>query len=380
MSRHCRTPIALSLLLLCALLVRAESPVRISSETILERFAVPKGGDALVVPVTVAGKERLFLVDTGCSESVFDISIDLGRPRERVAVNTPTGPAEVQLYNAPRGTLGRLPLKGLGLVGREDLIKLRVAGGYRIEGILGMDFLGRHVLHVDFDKGELLFLKSVPEKCGAALPVRWEAGGIPEVSAKLQGRAECFQIDTGHISQCSGSLETGATRRLLRAEELHKIGTEQAHTFTGRSEKPICQSKSISVAGLAIEAPLFAEDALANRLGLTFWSRFAVTFDFPGRTVYLCEGKRFGQLDRLDQSGLHLVRREGIAIVEQLEGDAPAMKWGFREGDEIVKLGDLNANSTSLFDLRRMLRDGPEATCTVRRNGRVLELTLPSRQ
>jgi hypothetical protein len=179
------------------------------------------------------------------------------------------------------------------------------------------------------------------------------------------------------VQRQPGDRHNAATNSRRR---IAQIGTERAHTFTGRSEIPICRSKSISLTGLAIEAPLFAEDAVANRLGLTFWSRFAVTFDFPGRTAYLCEGKSFGQVDRFCQTGLHLIRREGITVVERVDKDTPAFKSGFQEGDLIVKFGELCAASTSLFELRRALRNGPEAICTVRRNGRALELMLPSRQ
>jgi hypothetical protein len=85
-----------SLLLLVALgstvEIRADEPVSaIPPELILERFAVNKGGDCLLVPVKIAGKERLFLVHTGCNKTIVDTAIPLGEPRESVRAETHQG-------------------------------------------------------------------------------------------------------------------------------------------------------------------------------------------------------------------------------------------------------------------------------------------------
>lgn len=382
MPRHFRTPTFALLLALSVTRTYAESPRDAANDNILERFAVAKGGDVLLLPVTVAGKERLFLLDTGCSHTVFDKTVDLGRPRETVLVNTPNGPAQVSVFDPPEGKVGKLPLRGLGPVGREDLSPLREATGYEIAGVLGMDFLGRHVVRIDFDKGEATFLKKagrVANPSDKPIPIAWVPGAVPEVAAALRGReAIRFQIDTGHAGQCCGSLEADCLRRLVRDEELCKVGCESARTFTGVCEKAICRARRLTLGGFVVASPLLAEDGGANRLGLAFWSRFVVTFDFPGRAAYLSEGKGFDRKDRLNETGLGVVCRDGATVVGRVEGDSPAAKAGCKEGDVLLKVGGLVATKASLFEVRDALRSGP-AACVVRRGQRQIELDLRKR-
>ena len=72
---------------------RPEIPARL----VLERFDVARGGDCLLVPVRIAGKDRRFVVDTGSSLTVLDFSLC---PRERMAVmRVKTSGGDIDLIN-----------------------------------------------------------------------------------------------------------------------------------------------------------------------------------------------------------------------------------------------------------------------------------------
>ncbi|HWE35471.1 MAG TPA: retropepsin-like aspartic protease, partial [Isosphaeraceae bacterium] len=170
------SPTARMLLVLAALapaaLACAEEPrTEIPRELVLERFRVAKGGDLLLVPVRFAGRDRLFVVDTGNTLTTFDESLPLGVPRTVVESITPQGRVPVRIYDSPSAEVGRLPLQVPYVIGA-DLGWMREISGYRIDGVLGMDFLRRFVVHIDFDRGELLLLKAVPRDAGEAIALR----------------------------------------------------------------------------------------------------------------------------------------------------------------------------------------------------------------
>jgi hypothetical protein len=76
----------------------------IPPELVLERFAVARNGEELMVPVRIAGKDHLFVVDTGASMTLFDTSLLLGMPVDVLRVDGAQDKVEVKLYN-PISTL-----------------------------------------------------------------------------------------------------------------------------------------------------------------------------------------------------------------------------------------------------------------------------------
>jgi hypothetical protein len=90
-------------------------------------------------------------------------------------------------------------------------------------------------------------------------------------------------------------------------------------------------------------------------LGLKYLSRYVATFDFPNRTLYLKNGKRFAVGDLQDKSGLHIVRLRAKPVVESVDKGSPAALVGVRPTDEIVRISDQDAKGLSLFSIRRLL-------------------------
>jgi hypothetical protein len=119
-----RTVLALVLSTVAAAAQADDAPdAHIPPELVVQRFRVATGGDALLVPVRVGGKDRLFLVDTGCPLTVFDASLPLGRLRgfeEQLATVGGIDKVKAAVYDAPDATVGGLPLRVPHVAG-EDL-------------------------------------------------------------------------------------------------------------------------------------------------------------------------------------------------------------------------------------------------------------------
>jgi hypothetical protein len=208
----------------------------------------------------------------------------------------------VNLYPPPNARIGSLPLGPLAFVGGYDLKRFGQEVGYPIEGILGMDFLSSHVVHIDFDTGLLLFLKSVPKDAGESIEVACDpTSGLPFVIGEhSRGETLPFLVDTGDVRPYSGCLTSSETKRMARAHGFRELGTDSAVNLSGTSRRPLHRGELLKLGTFSVKEPLFCEARSQSALGLGFWSRFVVTFDFPKPRVYLRKGEVYNGSDRRD--------------------------------------------------------------------------------
>ncbi len=351
----------------------------IPSNLVLERFAVSRNLDDVLVPVTIANKDYRFVVDTGATGTVVDTSLPLGQPVDVVTADGAEALAQVKLYRAPEAKLGRTPLGPLDAVAGMDLKSFRQVAGHPIHGSLGMDFLGKYIVHIDREKGELLLLKSVPKGAGIELPISWEPDELPFVEAEIApGERIRFMVDTGLSSLGSGSLGILETRSLSRKGQMREIGKVMTESISGSNSRLLFQGEALRIGGFSVHSPIFSQSSgpTPNVLGLGFWSRFAVTFDFPERKVYLRKSANFDRPDRWNATGLHLWKRGDSIEVAAVDPDSPAVRAGLKKGDLLVKLNGLGADKVSLFDLRYALCKGGPVTCVVRRDSQERQFSI----
>jgi hypothetical protein len=280
-------------------------------------------------------------------------------------------------YDPPAATLGWRPL-GLGaIVPGMDLRGLRERLEEDIEGLLGMDFLGRHVIHIDFDRGELLFLKSVPKNAGEAIPMGSEPAGQPNVSnLYVNGERFTFEIDTGFVGLGSGYMEVTGARKLFRTGEFSEVGANRLQTATSGVTCRVFRGRELSLGGFAVDGPVLGETRGNNVLGLGFLSRFAVTFDFPGRTLYLRKGARYGRKDRWQMTGMFTRKRDHEFVIDEIDPGGPMGRAGAKKGDVLVEVGGRPARETSLMELREAQTQAGPVVWVVRRGGEVHRFTV----
>jgi predicted aspartyl protease len=119
------------------------------------RLAGP-GGAALVVPVHVNGEGPFDLIlDTGATFTCADTSLvrELALPERRLAVGTAVGiggAGRVRLHAVDSLRVGAASA-GRGSVCALDLGALRVVGP-GVRGLLGLDFLKRFRVTIDFER------------------------------------------------------------------------------------------------------------------------------------------------------------------------------------------------------------------------------------
>jgi hypothetical protein len=346
----------------------------------LEEFDVFKDGDLLLVPVTLKGKDYLFALDTGSSVSLYDTSLKhlLGEPRGAQTELTPDGGVKVTLYDPPPASLGRLALHSATPVAAADLGRLRRVSGHTIQGILGMDFLQRYTVRIDFDRGKVTFLTGVGPSPGTPVRLTYQYG-CPCVAVQVPGLPAPvpFAADTGCVRY--GGIQPELFRQLVERDQLTLSGVTRTETVKGVSLIKKGRLEQLSLGGFTHRHLVFGESHF-NMLGLPYWSRYAITFDFPNRTVYLKKGSGFDQPARDDRSGLHLGRVSGRTLVDSVEEGCPAARAGIQPGDEIVTVAGQSVGGLRMFAIHLLLGSaGEQLEVTIRRKGEVRKATMALR-
>jgi len=307
------------------------------------------------------------MLDTGSSSTVFDVLFkhELGKPKSLVEVKTTSDSMVVQTFDALPAFVGPFSMQNCGEVTCLNLKMLTLIAGKEISGLIGMNFLRKHVLQIDFNNGRLILLKTLKEKnfdWGEEFTISFNSLGLPQIKGNVLGYIKTdFTIDTGSIA--TGTLDRRIFEEILSKENLITSET-LASTASGLVKSKTARIDRLSIGSFEYQDLIFSEGDV-NNLGLDFLSRHLITFDFPNNKIYLKEGKEFLKMDESDMSGLHLLRISNEIVVHSVDKGSPAAKAGIRAGDIILKVEGKNADEYEMWVLRRLLRFGDEYKITM---------------
>ena len=270
----------------------AQVPNRLVKDpNVIEEFPFAfKSRSSILVPVRFGNRDYLFAVDTGSSLILYDSAFksQLGPAREILEAITPSGKVKVEHFEAPQAFLGTLSLQTVEYVGCTDLNWMRKATKTEVYGIIGMSFLKKYVLKIDFDTKKLGFLKNPsPEPGFNKDELTFSKGGCPLLAIELPqiGKRQ-FVVDTGF--NLALSLESVDFGSLLQKTEIKLGQSMQLIDLSGvRFERRVIVS-SMTICSLGVpEVPVCESSNSRNRLGLQVLSAFDCTFDFPAHEIYL---------------------------------------------------------------------------------------------
>jgi len=371
--------ITVVVLILSALFATQATAQEISTRSnVLAEVSFEKDEAAIFVPVTLAGKKYYFLLDTGATYNVYDLSLKkhLGTPLGGSDVGTVSGTASVSFFNSPEAKLGSLSLKTKEAVVCYDFTMLSYIIGRRVHGIIGMSFLKNNPFKVDFDNHKLTFyksLKDVKQNGWSPFPVKFGRKKRPWINGLIPGGKLWFLVDTGDNS--NGSLPKQVFDFLVKKEKLEKLDD----TLMRSLNQVITNSEGLLSAFYLepfIHRKILLSSGFESSIGLNLLKKYSILFDFPQSKIHL-KKRKFFRKDVVCKVGVSLIRKDGKNLVYKIKKSSPAERSGLKKDDVLLSVDGKNSNKFTLFLLRRYLeKPGQVLQLKISRKGKIMKLQL----
>jgi len=362
-------------------------------------------GGLVFLPVRVNGGRPLsFALETGAAPSVIDRDVAAALGIASAGGNVVSGAGE---GSAAYTVVPDAALELAGVVARDASLiaaPLRDLGryaGHPVDGLLGLDFLRRFALVVDFEGRRVVVHDAATfapgaDELGARVPVSLSSG-----HAMLDAS---IVLDDGRFVDGRFALDTGASPSAVVAapfvrqhglvEAVGRTSIAPGRGIASESGMTLGRPAGLRVGPFTVAEPVcglsadtvgaFASDRWAGVVGNGIWERFTLTLDLSREQVYLRPNAGFARRELADASGLTILA-EGDELrlyrVSRVAPGSPAAEAGVREGDELVAVGGRPAPETSLTVLRERLQAaGRTAELALRRGEELVSVRLALRQ
>lgn len=336
--------------------------------------------DLAWISVQLLDEKHLFLLDTGATVSIFDVSFRdrLGPRINQTRVGTSaTAVSRFDLFAIPELVVGGdhpLRFRPDGPRPVMDVKDIQAATGVAARGILGMDFLKSHVMRLNFDAEQGEIARRSGSDSGQRLLFE---RGIPIIPVRVSDVGNhSFVIDTGFNAELG--LEKVLFDNLIRRGTLvvreHRAFTNADATNHVRSgivdSIELASHKFRNVAVVEVER---------NLIGLELMSHFHVELDFPRGVAIFRPGRRIDSPPRRDRTGFGIKRIDGVIHVCELEPDGNAERSGLKVQDVIEQINSVPVNTLSVTQIRQMQSSTSikSMMISLKRNGMTQSIVVP---
>ena len=349
-------------------------------------------GDLIVLEVRVNRSKPLhFIFDTGASISVID-------PQSARALRLrATGKLKL---DATGGTVqsGLIQSVSLSVPGVEvfnqalatiDLDGFGPLFGFKIDGIIGHDFINNFVVEINYASGLMnLYEPQHYNYTGAGESIPLE---IIEKTPYVRGRVVLngrepiegrFEIDTGGTGILN--LNTPFVNKHKMLETLSKHTQSKLGGAGGAADAVKAHVPAIELGSFAIKNPLlvFAQGTEGSEGSTTYdgsldnglFSQFKMILDYSRSRVIL-ERNPFSR----DLSGLEIVADPPhfrTFVVNAVEENSPAAQAGIQEEDTILAIDGQPTSRLTLRELRHLFTQPGEHVLKIKHNSKTIQVRL----
>ncbi len=296
----------------------------------------------LTVPVTVAGRNYSFIVDTGCSSTAFGFNFRraLWPPVCRAVYQTTHTTQDVELFKALPIRIGGTDVHTNELVPCLRLTALSLEANQDIDGILGVDVLRQFVLDINFDNDEFSITRH--HECDASFSMlRIDSTsdyGCPHLPVKVNGASSAnFLVDTGcgnngsickrfneqsQNADANEALDDGVTFEVSRNVRASRV-------LIGKLEIGPFEHKRMK---------MFVADEL-SKIGLPVLYRYHAVFDFPNSRAYLKKGRHYADGPNWLTCGIRFEREGGeTLVVAEVDDGGIGQRHGLMRNDRLLEV------------------------------------------
>ena len=348
----------------------------ITSPEVLAEFDIAADAKHILLPVWLEGKEYQFVLDTGASNIVFDDSFrdKLGKRFlwPKTAELAYGKKAKAEYFFTPDANLGPLSLQEARFVNvfDLDLIPGYTKNGGEFMGVIGMTFLQKYIVQIDFDNKKVTFFKGKKDfdlfsffkprenkhpEWGEPVPLKSKLfDDLIFVKGNLTDDMPSeFVIDSGWpgFNALNGKL-------FRKVKSSLTIGDNDENKSSYKAIIPDPNYKSIETLSIGKfkYANVFFRKNNMSVLGLRFLSRHLVTFDFPNKKMYLKKGQNFDRQQKLciyiGNTGC-VLNADDYSVIKA-DPNSLAYKKGIREKDILIKINDNDISSLTLSEFMKL--------------------------
>lgn len=383
-------------LLTTAFLTAAQSPAyRFTSDAKSIRVPIELANGLIVLKVRVNSSRPLhFIFDTGASISVIDpqTAKALGL-RAKGKLNLDATGGSVQ-----SGLVGPVSLSVAGVtvfkqtLATVDLDAAAPLFGYKIDGIIGYDFINNFVVEIDYAAGSMSLYETGSYKYagpGESIPIElMEKTPFVRARIGLNGREPIegkFEVDSGGTGILF--LHTPFVNKHKMLETLTTQSQSKLGGAGGSAEAVKAHVPTVELGSLVLKNSLvvFAQGTEGSEgksdydgeLGGGFFSKFNMILDYSRSQMILERSQSISTLK--DLSGLDIVAeppRFRTYVVNGVAADSPAAAVGVQEEDTIVAVDGQSTARLTLRELRQLFTQPGERVLSVRRGSKTIRMRM----
>lgn len=361
------------------------------------RFPFRQINNLIVIPVILENKLPLhFILDTGVrttilTDRVYSDLLDINYIRE-YTIRGAGSSQSIEAYVASEVSLSMPGVDGKNLslfVLKEDYLKLSSQLGVQVDGILGYEFFSHFVVKIDYQQ----------EIISIYLPGTYKPGRVYKKMALELEKTKPYILCQVEEKEGSGKkslrlmLDTGASHSLLLHQDSDSMRFElpektlfgslgrglggEVMGYVGRIHQ--LRIKDFYFDHVLASFPVDSSygnvsewNSRGGTIGGNILNRFVVVFDYPGEAVYFKKGKGFRSPFVFNKTGLQIAaegKELNSFMVQEVRKASPAYKAGIKEGDEIIRINGISANSLTLSKVLGILgqRDGKQIKLQLKR-------------
>lgn len=358
----------------------------------------------IVVPVQINESDTLyFILDTGVSNTIItDPNAFRKKPLTLTRKVKLSGAGEGGSLTASIAIDNSLKMGGLRaahhnvVILDEDMLKLSEYVGTPVHGIFGYEIFANFVVHIDFQRHELLIMR--PDKYAYR---KRKGDRYPITIQDTKAYTDALSVyDGDKVLPLRVVLDTGAGHALL-LDRSRSVGTLQIPEKNIRAQLGRGLNGVINGCLGRIQKVRFGRYELDNilasfpdsmafgmklvnmperqgNIGCELLRRFKVTFNYPEQYIVMKPVKRLmHESFEHDMSGLEL-RARGESFrnyyIDKIVEGSPADMAGLEEGDEVLFVNNASTKDLTISEIYKILQkgEGKEISVLIRRRGQMI--------